>query len=64
MFKTFADAVIIHEKFIFVSNEGKNYRRLMDSIRTKNNQRGDIERDKSTEHIKRISLNEILRQNE
>ena len=43
---------------------GENYRRLMDSIRTKNNQRGDIERDKSVEHIKRISVNEILRQNE
>ena len=51
-------------RFILVSNKRESYGRLKDGIRTKNIQRGDIERYKSMEHDKRISANEILRQNE
>ena len=51
-------------RFILVSNKRESYGRLKDGIRTKDSQRGDIERYKSMEHDKRISANEILRQNE
>ena len=51
-------------RFILVSNKRESYGRLKDGIRRKNSQRGDIERYKSMEHDKRISANEILRQNE
>ena len=42
----------------------KNCHRRKDSIRIKDNHRGDIEMDRLMEHNKRIRADEILMQNE
>ena len=58
-----ADAEISHEEFTLVSNETENYRRLKDSIRTKDSQGGDIEKDRLIDYDKLTGVDEILRQN-
>ena len=43
--KALNNAKISHEKLILVSNETENYYRLKDGMRTKDIQRGNIEKD-------------------
>ena len=61
--KALNNAKISHEKLILVSNETENYYRLKDGMRTKDIQRGNIEKDRLIQHDKRIEVDEILRQN-
>lgn len=62
--KALANVEISHNEFTVVRNEEENYRRLKDSISTKDSQRGDIERNKLIKHGMHISVDEILKQNE
>ena len=63
IFMALTDAEFSHEKFFLVSKEAENYLRLKHSIRTKDNQQGDIERGRLMEYSWRIGVNEILSQN-
>ena len=63
IFKWLSDAEISHGEFTLGSNEEENYYKLEDSIRIKNNQRGDIEIDRLIEHSRCITVDEIVRQN-
>ena len=47
---------------MLVINEEEDYLRPKESIRTKDSQLGDIERDRLIEHSKRIGINEIQAQ--
>ena len=61
--KALNNAKISYEKLILVSNETENYYRLKDGMRTKDIQRGNIEKDRLIQHDKRIEVDEVLRQN-
>ena len=61
IYKAQIDSDISHEEFTLVINEEKKYLRLKESIRTKDCQQGDIERNRLIEHGKRIGINEILK---
>ena len=62
--KALIDSDISREKFTLVINEKQNCLQLKKSIRTKDNQLDDIERDRMIEHGKRIKLKEIPMYNE
>ena len=55
---------VSHDEFTLVINEDQNYFRLKESIRPKEDCLGDIDRDRLTEHSKRIRINKILNENE
>ena len=61
IYKAQIDSDISHEELTLVINEEQKYLRLKESIRTKYCQQGDIERDRLTEHYKRIGISEILK---
>ena len=48
--KVLIDSGISHEEFTLVINEEQNYFRLKESIRSKDDQLSDIERDRLIEH--------------
>ena len=58
------DYDISYDEFMLEINEEQDYRRLKESIRTKDGQLGDIERGRLIEHGRRIRIDEILKQNE
>ena len=55
---------VSHDEFTLAINEDQNYFRLKESIRPKEDCLGDIDRDRLTEHSKRIRINKILNENE
>ena len=58
--KALIDYNISHEEITPVINEEQNYFRLKESIRAKDDQLSDIERDRLIEHGKRVGQNERL----
>ena len=62
--KGLIDSDISHDEFKLVINEEQNYFMLREIIRAKDNQLSNIERDRLTEHNKRIGIDETLRLNE
>ena len=58
--KALIDPDLSHEEFILVINKEQNYFRLKESIRAKDDQLSDIERDRLIEHGKRVGQNERL----
>ena len=61
--KGLIDSDISHDEFKLVINEEQNYFMLREIIRAKDNQLSNIERDRLTEHNKRIGIDETLRLN-
>ena len=62
--KALENAKTRHEEITLFRNEEENYHRFKDSIRIKDSQEGDIQRNRLLEHSKHISGNEIFKQNE
>lgn len=58
------DSDISHEEFFLKINEEQHYFRPKESIRAKEDQLGNIERDTLIEQGKRIEIDEMQRQNE
>ena len=61
--KTLLDSSISHEEFMLGINGEQNCLRLKENISRKDRQLSDIERDKLIGHVKRIGIDEILKQN-
>ena len=55
--KALIDSVISHGEFAVAFKEEQNYHILKDSIRAKDDQLGDIERDRLIDHRKKIGQN-------
>ena len=55
---------IIHEDFMIIINEEKNYRELKESVTMMNSQRSDAEKINLIEEGKKIGINEVIKRNE
>ena len=51
---------ISHEKFMTIINDEEKYRELKESIRIRNSQRNDTEKNNMIEGGKKICINEII----
>ena len=55
---------IIHEDYMIIINEERNYRELKESIRMMHSQRSDTERMNLIEEGKKIGIDEVIKCNE
>ena len=54
----------IHEDFMAIINQEKNYQELKESIRMMNSQKSDVEKISLIEEGKEIGINEVIQDNE
>ena len=64
MFYALTDSDISYDEFTLMINKEQSYFRLKESIGTKEDQLGDIIKDRLIEYGKKTGTNEIFKQNE